>query len=121
MAHQLPDPSCAESWRIHPTARQRSKTMSTIELESDLGIEGAARLHAQLATSLDSKRTLSIDASKVDRLHAASMQVLVGFVRERNAGRRKTRITDPSSALRSAAVALGVNQILGIETQGARA
>lgn len=95
--------------------------MSMIQLESDLGIDGATRLHAQLAPNLDSKRPLTIDASQVARLHAASMQVLVGFVREREAARRKTRINEPSNELRSAAVALGVHQILGIDHQGARA
>ena len=98
--------------------------MSNILLHCDLGIEAATGLHEKLAASLEHKRALNIDASQVDRLHAASMQVLVGFVRERHAARRKTRITDPSSTLRSAAVALGVHQILGIEVaqpHGARA
>jgi hypothetical protein len=46
------------------------------------------------------------------------MQVLVAFVRERRAASYKTRITDPSAELRAAAGALGIDHVLGLDTQG---
>lgn len=90
--------------------------MSAIALESELGIESAPRLHAQLAPVIDHKRQVTLDAASVSRLHAASMQVLVAFVRDRRDAGRKTRIQDPSAELRHAAAALGVGTILGLDS-----
>lgn len=89
--------------------------MSAIALEPELGIESAARLHAQLAPAIDQKRQVVLDAASVSRLHAASMQVLVAFVRERRDAGRKTRFNDPTAELRQAANALGVGTILGLD------
>jgi anti-anti-sigma regulatory factor len=121
VAHQLPDPAHARTRELFPAARHGGFNVSAIALESDLGIEGASRLHGQLAGLLDGRRAVVLDGRAVGRLHAATLQVLVAFVRERSAAGRKTRISDPSPELSHAAVALGVASILGIESQGARA
>lgn len=90
--------------------------MSAIVLEPDLGIEAAPRLHAQLAPALAAKKQVALDAAAVSRLHGASMQVLVAFVRARGAAGRKTRIDDPSPALRDAARAMGLASTLGLDS-----
>lgn len=89
--------------------------MSAIALEPDLGIEAAARLHAQLAPVLAQKKQVALDAAAVSRLHGASMQVLAAFVRARDAAGRKTRFQDPSPALRDAARAMGLTSTFGLD------
>ena len=89
--------------------------MTAIALEPDLGIEAATRLHAQLAPALGHKKQVAIDAASVSRLHGAAMQVLVAFVRARAAAGRKTRINDPSPALRDAARAMGLSSTFGLD------
>lgn len=90
--------------------------MSAIVLEPDLGIEAASRLHAQLAPAVAAKKQVALDAASVSRLHGASMQVLVAFVRARSDGGRKTRINDPSPVLRDAARAMGLASTLGLDS-----
>lgn len=89
--------------------------MSSIVLEPDLGIEAATRLRAQLAPALGQKKQVAVDAGAVSRLHGAAMQVLVAFVRAREAAGRKTRIQDPTPALRDAARAMGLASTLGLD------
>ena len=93
--------------------------MSAIILESDLGIEAAIRLKTQLVPALTRRRQVVLNAAGVTRLHAAAMQILVAFVRERGAAARKTRIADPSPVMLAAAGALGVTRLFCPHDQGA--
>lgn len=92
--------------------------MPPIELGNDLGIERAGDLKEQLAGQLDSGRSVVIDASAVERVHGAGLQVLAAFIRERHAAGRKTRIESPTPALVDAARVLALTTALGLSESG---
>jgi anti-anti-sigma regulatory factor len=87
--------------------------MSAVPLGADLGIEAATDLKQQLAPHL-AQPQLALDASAVQRVHTASLQVLCTFVRERQQAGHRTEFSDSSPALRDAARLLGVAVQLGL-------
>lgn len=92
--------------------------MPPLELGPDLGIERAAELKETLSAQLDSGRSVVLDLSQAERIHSASLQLLCGFMRERQAAGRKTRIADPSPAFEEAARALALSSALGLAESG---
>ncbi|MBB5016618.1 STAS domain-containing protein [Rehaibacterium terrae] len=88
--------------------------MPAIALASDLGIEQSAELKAALAPHLASKRPVVVDGAGVQRIHSASLQLLCAFCRDRQAAGRKTRLENPSPALRDAARILALTSVLGL-------
>jgi hypothetical protein len=83
-------------------------------LPADLGIEHAATLHATLAPLLATLEPVSLAAHDVRRLHTASLQVLVAFVRERAAAGGPTTWRDPPALLRENAIRAGLDAALGL-------
>jgi len=95
--------------------------MTTITIESNLGIDAAPELRRELLAHLPSKRDLTVSIERVDRLHSAAIQVLCAFVRDRAAANATTRIEGPVE-LHAAAALLGVGRLLGLTpTNGATA
>jgi anti-anti-sigma regulatory factor len=92
--------------------------MPPIELGNDLGIERAGDLKEQLASQLDSGRSVVIDGSGVERVHGAGLQLLTAFIRDRQTAGRKTRIDSPSPALVDAARVLALTTALGLSESG---
>lgn len=91
--------------------------MSAIAIGPDLGIEAAADLKALLLPHLESKRSVSIDASAVERVHSASLQLLFAFVRDRDQAGRKTSIDGATKPLLDAARLLGMSAALGLDEE----
>jgi anti-anti-sigma regulatory factor len=95
--------------------------MSSLNLKSDLGIEAANELHVLLLPAIHEKKSVVVDCSAAERIHAACLQVLCAFVRDRQEAKRKTQLINPSLALREAATAIGVCSLLGIESMELKA
>lgn len=91
--------------------------MSAIAIGPDLGIEAAADLKALLLPHLESKRSVSIDASAVERVHSASLQLLFAFMRDRSNAGRTTNIEKPAKPLLDAARLLGMSAALGMDEE----
>lgn len=101
----------------HPSENQ------PLSLQSDLGIEHVAELQAALLPHLDDEEPVTLAGDRVERVHAAGLQLLHAFVRDRaNAGRR-TFVTLASPTLTDAArqLALAVSLGLDMPAQGSPA
>jgi anti-anti-sigma regulatory factor len=90
--------------------------MTELSLQSDLGIEHVGELHQVLLPHLDDDEPLSLVCDQVQRVHAAGLQLLHAFVRDRAGAGRRTVVAQPSPALVSAARQLALAVSLGVET-----
>ena len=92
--------------------------MTQLTLQSDLGIERVADLQAALQPHLDADAPLELAGDQVERVHAAGLQLLHAFVRDRAARGQRTTIVDPSPALAEAARQLALAASLGVDGDG---
>ncbi len=88
-------------------------------LAAELGIDQAGSLREQLAQRLDDTSPVLLDASEVQRVHTAAMQLFCLFCSDRRDAGREVRWQRPSPALRSAAALLGVTTLLQIAQEPA--
>ncbi|GAB2614029.1 STAS domain-containing protein [Novilysobacter erysipheiresistens] len=89
--------------------------MNRLSLQSDLGIEHVAELQAALLPHLDDDAPLQLAGDQVQRVHAAGLQLLHAFVRDRASAGRSTVVTLASPTLADAARALALAASLGVE------
>ncbi|GAB3093822.1 STAS domain-containing protein [Lysobacter terrae] len=89
--------------------------MTQLTLQTDLGIECVADLQAALQPHLGDEEPLALDGEYVQRVHAAGLQLLHAFVRDRAARGHQTTITLPSPTLAAAARQLGLAVSLGVD------
>ena len=87
--------------------------MGVVTLHSDLGIEHCAALKNTLAPHFAADGG-EVDGSAVERVHAASLQVLVAWWRDREAAGLRTAWSGCSDTLRAAAGSLGLDAVLGL-------
>jgi len=90
--------------------------MNRLSLQSDLGIEHVAELQAALLPHLDDDAPLQLAGDQVQRVHAAGLQLLHAFIRDRASAGRSTVVTLASPTLADAARALALTASLGVET-----
>ena len=89
--------------------------MTQLSLQPDLGIEHVAELQATLLPHLEDDAPVQLAGDQVRRVHAAGLQLLHAFVRDRAAAGRSTVITLASPTLADAARALALAASLGVE------
>ena len=89
--------------------------MTQLTLQTDLGIERVADLQAALQPHLEADAPVELAGDRVERVHAAGLQLLHAFVRDRAARGQRTTITDPSPALAAAARQLALAVSLGVD------
>lgn len=89
--------------------------MTEISLQTDLGIESVAELQAALQPHLDSDTPLALAGDRVERVHAAGLQLLHAFIRERAARGHCTTVTLASPTLAAAAHQLALAASLGMD------
>ncbi len=89
---------------------------ATVKLPADLGIESARDLQKNLASSLDAP-SLTLDAHEVARIHAANLQLLLMFFRDRHAAGHRTQWRRPSATLCEAADVLGMTNLLELSRE----
>lgn len=90
--------------------------MNQISLQTDLGIESVAELQAALQAHLDEDAPLALAGDRVERVHAAGLQLLHAFVRDRAARGNQTTIILASPILAAAARQLALAISLGVDT-----
>ncbi|MBS3957782.1 MAG: STAS domain-containing protein [Xanthomonadaceae bacterium] len=88
--------------------------MPTVATRSEWGIEAAEELKAALAPHLEAEAEVVVAVPEAVRVHTASLQVLLAFVRDRSRAGRPTRIDPCADALREAAALLGLDAALGL-------
>ena len=89
--------------------------MNQLSLQSDLGIESVADLQAALQPHLDDDAPLALAGDRVERVHAAGLQLLHAFVRDRAASGRQTTVTLASPTLAAAARLAALAISLGVD------
>ncbi|HVI58838.1 MAG TPA: STAS domain-containing protein [Luteimonas sp.] len=89
--------------------------MTQISLQPDLGIESIADLQAVLQPHLDDEAPLALVGDRVERVHAAGLQLLHAFVRDRLARGHATTVTAASPVLAAAAHQLALAASLGVD------
>lgn len=91
--------------------------MNQLSLQTDLGIECVAELQAALQPHLDDATPLVLAGDRVERVHAAGLQLLHAFVRDRAARGHRTIVTLASPTLAAAARQLDLAVSLGVDTE----
>jgi ABC-type transporter Mla MlaB component len=101
------------------TTSERSETAPVrhnkpLRLPAELSVDGIAALKAQLDEVIDEPKKVVLDASEVERIHTAALQLFCLFCRDRRAAEREVEFARPSPALRAAASLLGASTLLQI-------
>lgn len=91
--------------------------MNQLSLQTDLGIECVAELQSALQQHLDHGGPLALAGDRVERVHAAGLQLLHAFVRDRAARGHHTFVTLASPTLAAAARQLDLAASLGVDTE----
>lgn len=89
--------------------------MNQLSLQPDLGIECVAELQAALQPHLNDEAPLVLAGDRVERVHAAGLQLLHAFVRDRAACGRYTTVTLASPTLAAAARQSALAISLGVD------
>ena len=90
--------------------------MTQLSLQPDLGIEHVAELQATLLPHLEDDAPVQLAGDQVRRVHAAGLQLLHAFVRDRAAAGRSTIVTLASPTLADAPPSLALAASLGVDT-----
>ncbi|MHB8536356.1 MAG: STAS domain-containing protein [Sulfuricaulis sp.] len=96
---------------MDPVHIEHTAETTQVALEAALGIADARSLHEKLGTVLAATTPVIVDASRVERLDAAVMQVLTVFCRAARARRLTLTWHSPSPVLQQAVRLLGVESI----------
>jgi ABC-type transporter Mla MlaB component len=85
---------------------------SAIALNSNCTVKDAVALKHSLVALKDAQDAVVIDASAVERVDTATLQLLCAFVRERVGNDREVVWRSPSAAVLEASRLLGVSELL---------
>lgn len=107
-AHGLQDPEQDSSMEPHGSDEP-------VLLPATLNIQGVAQLHEQLQGLLHNRSMISIDASNVESIDTAALQLLVIFRQEALKSGLEVSITAPSSRFVKAARLLDVADLLEVD------
>ena len=84
-----------------------------VQLDASLGLDACQSLRHQLTDALENAQHVVLDASLVESLDAAVIQLLVSFVKEANACGRGVSWKPPPEAVRQSVAVLDLEQHLG--------
>jgi len=91
-----------------------STDASDVDLPADLGIEHVETLKASLAEHV-ATANVSLGGAEVQRVHAASLQVLLSWFRLRDEAGLPTAWRAPSSRLTEACATVGATSLLHLQ------
>ena len=80
-----------------------------------MDIASMAEFRTRLMTALASKQAVELNASQVERVDTAALQVLSGFVQDAHAQQQSVHWRDPSDALCCSAALLGLSRLLNLQ------
>lgn len=95
-------------------ADEAGRSSATLTLPAELGIEQASALHQQLLQAAAHDAPVTLQASEIQRIHTAALQLFCMFCSDRRRAGRETHWREPSPALRSAAALLGATTLLAL-------
>lgn len=92
-----------------------------IVLAANCSVKDAAALKTSLCAAALDSADVTLDASAVERVDTATIQLLCAFVRDRSSRNQGVTWRGESQALQDAARLLGVRALLGFEAKGVAA
>lgn len=125
MKKRKPARKTGRTTRAAPKAAPRRKAASTrkiarpIALPAECAIASAPQLRSGLLKHLTDARTVQIDASGVQRIDTASLQVLAAFARDRRVGGLPVEWLGVPACLAQAAALLDLTDALGLAVHSA--
>jgi len=114
MKHPKPTRKTGSKTRTAKTAAPKRKSARPVALTAECAIASAAALRASLLKRLTDAGNVQIDASAVQRIDTASLQVLAAFARDRRAGGLAVEWLDVPACLTEAASLLDLTDALGL-------
>lgn len=108
----------AEQIEQAKTAPETPAASPTVVLPSHCSVKDAARLSALLQEAVAESAVVTLDIGAVERVDAATMQLLCAFVRDRSARTQQVNWRGGSSALSEAVKLLGLGEILAWSAAG---
>lgn len=97
---------------MYPVHIEHTADTTHVVLEAALGIRDTRVLHEKLDAALAAATAIVVDASRVERLDAAAMQVLASFARAARERGLALSWQSPSPVLQQAARVLGFESVL---------
>lgn len=97
-----------------PVDRGAPARSDSLALNADCTLAEADSLKAALAGLLDEPQAVTLDASALQRIDTAALQLLAAFVRDRRLGGRAVTWRGAEHALEPAARLLGMGDLLGL-------
>jgi ABC-type transporter Mla MlaB component len=88
---------------------------AVIVLAANCSVKDAASLKNSLSAVANESGTVTVDASAVERVDTATMQLLCAFTRDRNARNQSVAWRGQSQALNEAVRLLGVSALIGFD------
>ena len=99
-------------------AKQQDTFVHAIVLPEQCLMRDTIELKSQLLSVLDADASVPIDASKVERIDAAAIQVLLAFVTDRIRDKHHVEWVGMTDVLRDAARILGLHTALHLPAEG---
>ncbi|MBB6094250.1 ABC-type transporter Mla MlaB component [Povalibacter uvarum] len=99
---------------VQEAATVKAGGAASVTLAANCSIKEVAALRESLCAVLDSQEPVSIDASAVERIDTATLQLLYAFVRDRFAADREVVWQGVTGQLSEAARLLGVRDLLNL-------
>jgi anti-anti-sigma regulatory factor len=103
------------------TRRARAGVRGALPLPAQCTLASAEDLKGRLAELVRSVKPVTINARAVERIDAASMQLLAAFCRDRAASNLQVRIEPASAVFTAAQQLLGLSAIFAPPTQSSAA
>jgi len=100
--------------RKPPEKKTGNKSGQLLKLDSVLVINDAREIYAKLDTLIQSNQNILIDASSVEVIDTAVLQLLVAFIKKTRLQNTETNWENPSDEFVSRAEKLGLVESLGI-------
>lgn len=102
-----------------PMSRKSAKAGNKIVLKAVLAINDAKALYAELGKKLETKKDISIDASAVEMVDTAILQLLLAFTQKSQLQNVAVKWVKPSQEFLSRSRTLNLTRLLGLnEVQG---
>jgi len=95
-------------------ANETATDMNSFRIEciEVLDIAGVEAFHAHCLEALETQKNIVLNASQVDRVDTAALQVLGAFIQDANIRQQIVQWENPSESLRQSAALLGLSEIL---------
>lgn len=108
-----PEPKPAAIIESSPADAEGTRT--ALALEAQVGIQHVAQLHQQLVAALQTYNSIDIDASAVNSIDTASLQLLVILKQTALQEQKTVAIDFPSDSFIEAANVLGLSELLDVD------